>query len=300
MSASELVVHQSGSLDRPASAAEIRTQVNLIQEVMQAVMQPGHHFGRVPGCDKPSLWKPGAEKLFLTFRIAVRQHVEDLSTNDAARFRVRAEAFHMGTGTALGDATGECSSDEEKYRWRRAVCDEEWEATPENQRRVKWGKKDGKVYQVKQVKTHPADVANTVLKMAAKRAEVALALRVTAASDIFTQDIEDLPDELREVVGDDRPPVQQPQRKVKSEPEQHEGELLGGVLISSVAVKDGEKDGKAWRKYSVKVGDSWYTTFSETDGELAVQMKDAKTPVNLYWVRKGDYLNLTGIEPCQS
>ncbi|MTV64573.1 hypothetical protein GM539_14660, partial [Streptococcus pneumoniae] len=40
--------------------------------------------------------------------------------------------------------------------------------------------------------------ANTVLKMACKRAKMAMVLNVTAASDCFSQDLEDLDDVLRE------------------------------------------------------------------------------------------------------
>lgn len=39
-----------------------------------------------------------------------------------------------------------------------------------------------------------ADVYNTVLKMAVKRAHVAAILFVTCASDVFTQDVEDMPE----------------------------------------------------------------------------------------------------------
>jgi hypothetical protein len=41
---------------------------------------------------------------------------------------------------------------------------------------------------------HPYDVKNTLEKMAEKRSLVAAVLIGTAASDIFTQDVEDLPD----------------------------------------------------------------------------------------------------------
>jgi hypothetical protein len=96
----------------------------------------------------------------------------------------------------LGEGIGECSSNEEKYKWRKAY-DEEWNATPENRRRIKFGK-----YKDKQVRTEPADVANTILKMAKKRAQVDAVITCTAASDIFTQDIEDLPEEVvAEIVG---------------------------------------------------------------------------------------------------
>src|ERR1043166_7373613 len=60
----------------PLSAQEIKAQVQLIQEVMQAVMQEGFHYGTLPGTDRPSLLKPGAEKLTHTFRLAPLLNVE--------------------------------------------------------------------------------------------------------------------------------------------------------------------------------------------------------------------------------
>ena len=182
---------------RAMTPADMRAQVNLVQEVMQAVMKKDTHYGVIPGSKKPSLFKPGAEVLAATFRIAVSYRVEDLSTDDHIRYRVTAVGTHQTSGIVLGDGMGECSSGEEKYKWRRAICDEEFEATPENRRRIKFGKYNGKVEKTKQVRTEPADQANTILKMACKRAQVAMTLNVTAASDIFTQDIEDLPEELR-------------------------------------------------------------------------------------------------------
>jgi hypothetical protein len=190
----------------PLTSIEIRAQVNRIQEVMRDVMQENTHYGKVPGTPKPSLWKPGAEKLGFTFRIAVDAQIDaGLSTSDVVRYRIRAVATAQGSSVFLGAALGECSSDEEKYRWRAAVCKEEFEETPVDRRRKKWKKGNGdKAYSIDQVRTEPADIANTVLKMAVKRAEVAVILKVTAASDIFTQDIEDLPEEVQHAVSDEK------------------------------------------------------------------------------------------------
>jgi hypothetical protein len=133
----------------------------------------------------------------MTFHIAVAPTIEaDLSTEDRRAYRIRAAATAQATGAFLGAALGACSSDEEKYKWRAAVCDEEFAETPADRRRNKWKKSDQTAYAIKQVRTEPADIDNTVLKMAVKRAVVAVILQVTAASDIFTQDIEDLPDEV--------------------------------------------------------------------------------------------------------
>lgn len=186
------------------SVAEIRQRVNLVQEVMRGIMKKETHYGVIPGTQKPTLYKAGAEQLCATFRIAPKYRVEDLSTSDCARFRITCIGVHQTTGIELGEGVGECSSSEEKYKWRRALCAEEFDLTPENLRRVKFKKYKGNIDKETQIRTEPADLSNTVLKMAAKRAMIAMTLNVTAASDIFTQDIEDLPEELRH---DDEPSV---------------------------------------------------------------------------------------------
>lgn len=188
--------------ERSLTAAEIRAQVNLIQDVMRSVMIEGTHFGQIPGTATNSLYKAGAEKLLSTFRLAAIPEVEDLGKNGEVHYRIVVKGYTQ-SGALVGAGIGECSSQEDKYAWRRPVCPEEFELTPEDRRRVKFAKgPGGKVYKNEQVRTNPADVRNTVLKMAKKRALVDMVLTVTAASDCFTQDIEDLPDELREEIAE--------------------------------------------------------------------------------------------------
>lgn len=176
------------------SVVEIRQRVNLVQEVMQNIMKRDTHYGTIPGTPKPTLYKPGAEVLCVTFRIAQEYKIEDLSSDGHARYRVTCIGRHQTTGITLGEGVGECSSGEEKYKWRGAACKAELDYTPENMRRKKFYKNGNSV---DQIRTEPADLANTILKMACKRAMIAMTLNVTAASDIFTQDIEDIPEELR-------------------------------------------------------------------------------------------------------
>lgn len=176
------------------SLAEIRDRVNLVQEVMRGIMKLNTHYGTIPGTPKPTLYKPGAEVLCVTFRIAQEYQIIDLSDELTARFRVTCVGRHQVSGIVLGEGVGECSSGEEKYKWRGAVCSAEFDQTPEKMRRLKFYKNGDKKTQVR---TEAADQSNTVLKMACKRAMIAMTLNVTAASDIFTQDIEDMPEELR-------------------------------------------------------------------------------------------------------
>ncbi len=188
-------------VDRFLTASDIKANVTLIQEVMKAVMQKGQHYGVIPGCgDKPTLLKPGAEKLMQTFRLAPDIIVEDMSTVDRAQFRVTVRLTHIPSGKFVGAGIGQCSSDEEKYAWRAAVCNEEFESTPENKRRIKWKKgwQNKPAYSIKQVRTNPADQANTVLKIGKKRGLIDVTLTATGASDIFTQDIEDMPQDRKE------------------------------------------------------------------------------------------------------
>jgi hypothetical protein len=195
---------------RPAAhkftAAEIRADVNLIQEVMKAVMKRDVHFGVVPGTDKPTLLKPGAEKLMVTFRLNAEPVIEDLSGADEIRYRIKVRITHQITKAEIGWGVGECSSNETKYKWMRPTCKEEYDATPDDRRRIKFARgQGGKIFKNEQIRTNLSDAANTVLKMAKKRALVDAILTCTAASDIFTQDVEDVPEEMADAVADARP-----------------------------------------------------------------------------------------------
>lgn len=185
---------------KPLTAQEVKDHVNLIQEVLAGVMKKGIHHDIIPGTNKPTLLKPGAEKILATFRIAAIPEIEDCSADGEIRYRVTVKGVHQTTDTIVGAGVGECSSAEEKYAWRGVICDEEWEATPESRRRIKWykGYQNRAPSSSKQVRTNPADAANTVLKMAKKRAMVDLCLTATAASDVFDQDLDDLPEEVRQ------------------------------------------------------------------------------------------------------
>lgn len=179
--------------------AEIIQHIALVQEVMHTVMKPDVHYGKIPGTDKPTLYKNGAEVLCMVFRIAQSYEVTDMSTADVVRYRSVCTGTHQMSGLTLGSGMGEASSGEAKYKWRKAY-QSEFDATPESLRRQYKGydKQRKKEFTVMQVRTEPADLANTILKMANKRAMLAMVLNVTAASDCFTQDLEDMDEKLRE------------------------------------------------------------------------------------------------------
>ena len=65
------LVSQATAIERSGelSVEAIVERVQKVQEVAKQVMQEGHDYGKIPGVDKPTLFKPGAELLALTFRL---------------------------------------------------------------------------------------------------------------------------------------------------------------------------------------------------------------------------------------
>ena len=182
---SDLVEHQPAAL--PMRAADITEQRNVVVEIMQRVMVREVHYGTIPGTQKPTLLKPGADMLLSAFHIAAEPIIEDLSTLHEIRYRVRVRGTAMGSGNLIGVGIGECSSGEEKYKWKK--CGQrQYDATPDNMRREKWKNSRNGEYCEKQIRTEPADLANTILKMAKKRAQVDLTLTALAVGDLFSND----------------------------------------------------------------------------------------------------------------
>lgn len=195
----------------PMNETEIQQQVNLIQRVMKSVMKDGEHYGVIPGCGiKPSLLKPGAEKLSMTFRMAPEYNISTIDLPGGHReYRVTTTLRSIITGTVLGQGVGSCSTMEGKYRFRtgeieltgKPVPKEYWTSRDVNLLGGKGfvpKKNDGRWEIARQGERvehdNPADYWNTCLKMAKKRSHVDAVLTATAASDIFTQDVEDMPE----------------------------------------------------------------------------------------------------------
>lgn len=225
----DMAVYQpaAGTLTRfVVPAEELHAQVQAIQHVMKAVMKEGEHFGTIPGCgDKKTLMKSGAEKIMMTFRLANDTDVEVIEMQGGHReYRVKC-TLYSPDGQRLGTGIGSCCTMEGKYRFRSgagAVTDVTvpktyWDARKDDPAKASKLLKDAaisaglegdrfgtkkdengvwKIATVIEKAEHdnPADFYNTCLKMAKKRALVDATLTTTAASDIFTQDIEDMPE----------------------------------------------------------------------------------------------------------
>jgi hypothetical protein len=169
-------------------------------------------YGLIPGCgNKPALKKAGAEKLILGFHVAptVGENIK-MREYDGGHREVTVVCTLTGMGgEVLGEGVGSCSTMESKYRYR-SVADyevQDCEIPQDSKERKNEYRKQG--FGMKKVdgiwrwvkygddrRTENPDIAdtyNTVLKMAKKRALVDACLTVFGASDLFTQDIDELP-----------------------------------------------------------------------------------------------------------
>ena len=206
----EVAQSTSSNLMQHASTIEsVKEQITLIQHCMSSAMQSDVHYGVIPGTKKPTLLKPGAEKLTSTFRLAPKYRINRTDLPDGHReYEIVCVLVSVETGKEHGEGVGCCSTMESKYRWRSGVEFEpiagahipgDYNAKKAEYKRQGLGARKvndewcwGRLKQGDRIPNPDiADVFNTVMKMAAKRALVSATLTVTAASDIFTQDVED-------------------------------------------------------------------------------------------------------------
>ena len=184
-------------------AIEVRAQVNQIQYLMKSVLKEGEHYGKVPGTGKdakPTLFQSGAEKIAYMFKLVPSYQVERSDYQGGHReYQVECTLSSRETGEVMGYGVGLCSTLESKYRYRS-----------------KWDNGAKRRYENPDI----ADVYNTVLKMAKKRAFVDAVKSTTAASDIFTQDVEDMPSYLFDRGQRQQPAqaAQQPARQATAAP----------------------------------------------------------------------------------
>lgn len=237
-------------------AEQIKQQVQGIQQLMQSVMINGQHYGKITGCgDKFTLLQPGAQKLMLMFQLADEYNIEQTDLGNGHReYQVKCRLVQKSNGMLHGEGVGMCSTMESKYRYRN-VGDYEIlnEDIPSDARERKgeyrkqgFGMKniDGGWFWVKftgsskQENPDIADTYNTVLKMACKRALIAAVLNSLAASDIFAQDLEDLPhDEAPEAA-----PQPSPAQKELGEKMREASKV--GIKVADIKSWVGERFGR--------------------------------------------------------
>ena len=203
------------------SIEEAVNRFNAVVEFVRTVMKEGTDYGVIPGTGtKPTLLKPGAEKLCTLFGIRPKfqivSSVEDWTGKDHSSepFFFYHYKCQLWRGSLfMGEGDGSCNSWEKKYRYRdqKRTC-------PEcGKEKIIKGKAEyggGWICFIKQggcgakfpdnapdivsqqtgqvLNADVADIVNTLQKMSQKRALIAATLIAVNASEFFTQDIEDM------------------------------------------------------------------------------------------------------------
>ncbi len=176
---------------------ETMQKITQWQKLVQENLKEGKDYGIIPGTSKPTLYKSGAEKIFMLGKLRSTFDILDETKDWEKEFFQFELRWNLWAGENLiCQGIGLCSSKEDKYRYR-------WVSEKKLPNNIKkedlvYRVKSGKYGDYKQYRVENEDIcsiANTILKMAKKRSEVDAALLVGSLSELFTQDVEDLPEE---------------------------------------------------------------------------------------------------------
>lgn len=168
------------------------SKISTFQAVIQANLKDGHDFGVVAGAgSKPTLLKPGGEKICMMFGLNPEyDFLEKTENYKEGFFAYNIKCTLFRNGQAVSQGVGNCNSMEKKYRYINSdtvpdgLDPSSLEAITDRYGRTKY----------KIPNPHIADLVNTILKMAKKRAFIDAVLQVASLSDVFTQDLEDIKD----------------------------------------------------------------------------------------------------------
>lgn len=143
------------------TSEEATRRFQALNEFVQSSMHRGIDYGLISGFSKPTLLKPGAEKLCDAFgftkTVEVVNRIEQWDIG-VFSYEVKVTLSNKDNGVVEAEGIGSCNSKEVAYRFQ-----------------------------------DPFTIVNTLLKMAKKRALIDAVLSATRSSGLFTQDIEDFP-----------------------------------------------------------------------------------------------------------
>lgn len=196
-------------------AMQMQEAIGLFDQIMRftkEAMKEGINgdFATIPGTNKPTLLKPGAEKLMIWFNLIPDPFITQTEKiPDGEGFILSVDTtiiLRDKHGNIRGQCQANCNSGEDKYReqtrWLTEKKLQDQGLTPDGlehqDRQSKFG--SGGTYRVYKVvsSSNAYQLLNTLKKMSQKRAYVGAIIQATATSGIFTQDMEDSGDKKSE------------------------------------------------------------------------------------------------------
>lgn len=174
-----------------AQVGNMLTKISQFQMVVQKTLKTGHDYGVIPGTQKPTLYKPGAEKILMLMGLTSEYDiVEKIEDYDKGIFAYTIKCTLFKNGQKITEGVGSCNSKEDKYRWRMVEEKDIPNGIDKDTLKTKTNKYGQVKYRIENDDT--CSLANTILKMAKKRAQIDATLTVGSLSDVFTQDLEDM------------------------------------------------------------------------------------------------------------
>ena len=253
---------EAGQCYQLAPAMSVKQAVEQKKQLTQFIgecLERDQDFGVIPGTPKPTLLKPGAEKLATFYGLTKTFKLMD-STEDWTgeyhngepffNFRYRCEIEHRGL--RIADCEGSCNSWESKYRYRNAFrecpdCGQPAIIKGKAEYGGGWvcfkkkggcGAKfmdgDPAIENQAQGKVPNEDIfsqVNTLQKQSQKRAFVGAICLAVNASDHFTHDIEDFQKRPEPEYTQEAPPEK------KEAPPVHEQTQVPVLLAKPIAAK---------------------------------------------------------------
>lgn len=142
------------------SLQEAHSRINLLKQFVKEYLIHGQDYGLIPNCNKPSLFKPGAEKLCDVFGFS--KHVDVINRTEDwdkpfLNYEIKVTLISKRSGQIEAEGIGSANSREKKFKSQDTYS-----------------------------------IANSLLKIAKKRALVDAVLSATRSSGLFTQDVEDI------------------------------------------------------------------------------------------------------------
>ena len=318
------------------AVAGVVERLSMVHQLMSQAMKKDEDYGVIPGTgSKPTLLKPGSEKLCTLFRLSPTYTTDIKDLADVGRghreYIIVCTLTHIPSQQVWGQAMGSCSTAESKYRYRKSerkcpACGASaiikgkaeygggWVCfNKKGGCGAKFADEDSAIVGQETGRVENPDLAdqyNTVLKMATKRALVAAVLITTGASASFTQDIEDMVsgDDAMDAVSRPAPasPRSSPAKKTapipaearRVEPPISANEQVFEDRIDNVnETKSGPDAKKPWTKWIVFAGETRLSTFSKTTAEKAMNAKAEGVVLKIVWKQEGQYANLVDILP---
>lgn len=213
---------------------DVSTSLNKVARVQQAIagtLKKKQDFDVIPNTNKPTLLKPGAEKILMMFGLTSEYEiVEQVEDWNKGVFAYTVRCILSKDGMKITEGLGSCNSKEDKYRYRWVYAnDVPVGIDPSTLKTNQYGK-----FRIENEEIYSQ--VNTILKMAKKRAQVDATLTVASLSEVFTQDMEDMKNFNQKEQSDNM--SKEDASKFKLTFGKYKGQLLGDILSKDESYVD--------------------------------------------------------------